>query len=222
MGASQFVWHHNLCGTGFQPVDCRSRLWLPLRWLGGPPLQSRWCENPFSHLHLPESIPALRHRWGTGWHGQAQRGHDTIVVEEHAHAFGLGLPPSLVRVAWRYRWSSAAVHVSEHGDDVELLDLRWRTREWDALRWCQALCDPDDDAFVSRLRRRTHTGRPLATDSWLSKLEKKLGQRLRPLPVGRPRKRSSNSPKQVRRSKMVTSPNYPNYQLSSNYPMSRS
>ena len=59
--------------------------------------------------------------------------------------------------------------------------------------------DPDDDAFVSRLRGRTQTGRPLAADSWLSKLEKKLGRRLRPLPVGRPRKPGSDSPMQVKR-----------------------
>ena len=33
---------------------------------------------------------------------------------------------------------------------------------------------------------RTQTGRPLANDSFLSKLETKLGRRLRPLPPGRP------------------------------------
>jgi hypothetical protein len=33
-----------------------------------------------------------------------------------------------------------------------------------------------------------HTGRPLASDSFLSKLETKIGRRLRPLPVGRPQK----------------------------------
>jgi len=38
------------------------------------------------------------------------------------------------------------------------------------------------------IRASTHTGRPLATDGILSKLEHKLGRRLRPLPVGRPRK----------------------------------
>jgi putative transposase len=34
---------------------------------------------------------------------------------------------------------------------------------------------------------RTHTGRPLGSDAFLSKLETLLGRRVRPLPVGRPR-----------------------------------
>jgi putative transposase len=38
------------------------------------------------------------------------------------------------------------------------------------------------------LRLNTHTGRPLGSDSFLSKLEKLLGRRVRPLPVGRPKK----------------------------------
>jgi hypothetical protein len=39
------------------------------------------------------------------------------------------------------------------------------------------------------IRHSTHRGRPLASDALLSKLEQRLGRRLRPLPVGRPRKR---------------------------------
>jgi hypothetical protein len=38
------------------------------------------------------------------------------------------------------------------------------------------------------LIRHVLTGRPLATDGWLSKLENALGRRLRALPVGRPKK----------------------------------
>ena len=39
------------------------------------------------------------------------------------------------------------------------------------------------------MRLRTRTGRPLGSDSFMSKLESTLGRRLRALPVGRPRKR---------------------------------
>ena len=42
--------------------------------------------------------------------------------------------------------------------------------------------DPD---FAETFRRNTHTGRPLGTDSFLSKLEARLGRRLCALPVGR-------------------------------------
>jgi len=37
------------------------------------------------------------------------------------------------------------------------------------------------------LRNRTQTGRPLESDSFMSKVEAFLGRRVRPLPVGRQR-----------------------------------
>ncbi len=39
-----------------------------------------------------------------------------------------------------------------------------------------------------KLRNNTHTGRPLGSDGFMSKLEKIFGRRIRPLPVGRPKK----------------------------------
>ena len=43
----------------------------------------------------------------------------------------------------------------------------------------------------SVVRLNTQTGRPLASDSFLSKLEHTLGRQLRPLTVGRPKKKKS-------------------------------
>jgi hypothetical protein len=42
-----------------------------------------------------------------------------------------------------------------------------------------------DDDWITNFRLSTHTGRPLATDRLLARLETRLGRRLRPLPVGR-------------------------------------
>jgi putative transposase len=100
----------------------------------------------------------------------------------------------LARMPWRYPWSSAAAHCGEAGPDglPGLLDLeRWRSmtggRDWrDSLR--QGLADREE----KELRRCTLTGRPLGTDSFLSKLETVLGRRLRAMPVGRPRKRKTS------------------------------
>ncbi|MCH9021839.1 MAG: hypothetical protein IID32_03650, partial [Planctomycetes bacterium] len=55
------------------------------------------------------------------------------------------------------------------------------------LDWRQCLLKRLPKENLNRIRRQTHTGRPLATDSLLSKLEKKLNRRLRPHPVGRPK-----------------------------------
>jgi hypothetical protein len=56
------------------------------------------------------------------------------------------------------------------------------------LNWKAWLTEAEDALEVSSMRLNTHTGRPLATDSFLSKLETFVGRRLVPLPVGRPRK----------------------------------
>ncbi len=54
--------------------------------------------------------------------------------------------------------------------------------------WRETLVEAEDEEMLSALRATTHTGRPLGSDSFLSKLERVLGRRLRPLPRGRPRK----------------------------------
>ena len=57
------------------------------------------------------------------------------------------------------------------------------------------LREGDEEETLAALRLNTQTGRPLASDSFLSKLEHTLGRRLRPLPVGRPKKQKSETRK---------------------------
>ncbi len=83
-----------------------------------------------------------------------------------------------VRRAWRWRWSSAAAHCGQADPSGPL----------DVTDWRGVLTQPQDEATLTRLRGTTARGRPLGSDSCLSKLERALGRRLRPLPVGRPRK----------------------------------
>jgi len=46
-----------------------------------------------------------------------------------------------------------------------------------------------DEQLLSTVRLNTHRGHPLGSDSFPSKIEALVGRRLRPLPVGRLRKR---------------------------------
>ncbi len=93
----------------------------------------------------------------------------------------------LCRRAWQYRWSSAALHTDEKAES-ELLNLpRWYKRV-SAEEWRKELAEGLTEAEVAQIRLRTHTGRPLGSDSFVSKLETLLGRRVRPLPVGRPKK----------------------------------
>jgi len=93
----------------------------------------------------------------------------------------------LCRMPWRYEHSSASVHIDEKSKS-ELLNLSGWYEMISEKQWKNALLDGIDDSQVMNLRRNTHTGRPLGSDGFVSKLEKLLGRRVRPLPVGRPRK----------------------------------
>ncbi len=116
----------------------------------------------------------------------------------------------LHRKAWLYPWSSAAAHCkrktgagtsevsganedvpvpfSGYGDPTGLLDLRRWRKMMSGEEWEAELVRPDKSDEVNSLQTRTANGRPLGTDSFLSKVEKALGRRVRSLPVGRPRK----------------------------------
>jgi putative transposase len=95
----------------------------------------------------------------------------------------------LVRQAWGYPWSSATAHTG--GVDASgLLDPAEWAGLWAPGKWRTELRSPQDAQSVSRIRLSTHRGRPLGSDSFLSKLEHRLGRRLRPLPVGRPKKKT--------------------------------
>jgi hypothetical protein len=57
--------------------------------------------------------------------------------------------------------------------------------------WKVTLTQMLDEQVLRAVRLNTHRGRPLGSDSFLSKIEALVGRRLRPLPVGRPRKRQN-------------------------------
>ncbi len=93
----------------------------------------------------------------------------------------------LCRRAWRYDWSSAAAH-TEAKAQSDLLNLAWWYKRFSAQAWRDELSEGLTEDEVTRIRLRTRTGRPLGGDAFLSKVETLLGRRVRPLPVGRPRK----------------------------------
>ena len=100
----------------------------------------------------------------------------------------------MTRKATDYPWSSARAHLGK-ADASGLLDqLEW-SKVPEAAEWRAWLVRPEDETEIARLRLNTNRGRPLGTDGFLSKLEHKLGKRLRPLPEGRPPKQASKTGK---------------------------
>ena len=98
----------------------------------------------------------------------------------------------LVRRPWRWAWSSAAAHCGE-AENTGLLDLEAWKDLLAGADWRDVLAERLEEADVAALRRATGWGRPLGSDRFLAKLERALGRRLRPLPVGRPRNRKRTS-----------------------------
>lgn len=95
---------------------------------------------------------------------------------------------SMAKQAWKYSWSSAAGHV-EGEDETGLLNLSYWRQISSTLNWRKILAIKQPKQQIEQIRLNTHTGRPLASDSFVSKLEKLFNKRLRPLPVGRPKKK---------------------------------
>ncbi|MGC8561415.1 MAG: transposase [Phycisphaerae bacterium] len=96
---------------------------------------------------------------------------------------------SMTTRAWNYPWSSAAFHTGNPlPQNFPPGLLNGAVFKPTPEAWQSFLQLSDDPRDVTSLRRATHTGRPLAGESILSKFEKLLGRRLRALPTGRPRK----------------------------------
>ncbi|UCH34135.1 MAG: transposase [Armatimonadota bacterium] len=142
-----------------------------------------------THFIYTQYINRLHGRSGHLWHG---RFYSCALDEAHCWAALCYVERNPVRAglvarAWRYEWSSAAAHCGRT-DRSRLLDLKQWSQTWDARRWKQWLVRPEDDERMRQVRAHTGTGRPLGSDRFVSRLERILGRRVRPLPVGRPRK----------------------------------
>lgn len=94
----------------------------------------------------------------------------------------------LVRRAWRWPWSSAAAHCELQPPPAALDTAPWQALRITGGEWENELIQKDDEDVTGAIRRATCTGRPLGSDSFISKLEAAAGRRMRPLPHGRPRK----------------------------------
>jgi len=142
-----------------------------------------------THFIYTQIINRLHGRSGHLWQGRFHSCpmDDAYTVTAMRYVERNPVRAKMTRMPWTYRWSSAAAHVGK-ADAANLLDLAAWNELADGINWKETLTDGDDKDELAALRLNTRTGRPLASDSFLSKLEAKLGRRLRPLPVGRPKK----------------------------------
>ena len=142
-----------------------------------------------THYYHSRSINALHGRSGHLWQN---RFYSCPLDEGHYWAAARYVERNpvrakMVRRAEAYAWSSAKAHV-DGKDPHGILDLTNWPGPWRGESWRETLQSVEEDVLLAQLRRSTHKGRPLGTDSFLSRLEAALGRRLRAAPVGRPKK----------------------------------
>ena len=143
-----------------------------------------------THWLYAQTINRLHERSGHLWQS---RFYSCALDGEHFWAAAKYVERNPVRArmhrkAWLYPYSSAAAHCG--GKDASgLLDLRWWGKQRTVEQWQEELLHRDDHEAVRTLRSFTTRGRPLGSHRFLSKAEKLVGRRLRPLPGGRPRKK---------------------------------
>ncbi|HUT36557.1 MAG TPA: transposase [Planctomycetota bacterium] len=147
-----------------------------------------------THVVYSQAINRLHGRVGHLWQG---RFGSCALDERHlvvamAYIERNPVRAGICRLPWTYRWSSAAPHAGTAPGGGPLDLAAWR-QHWPPDVWRELLRGREDADATDALRRSTTRGRPLGADTFLSKLEARLGRRLRPFPVGRPRKRRESN-----------------------------
>jgi len=165
-----------------------------------------YCLMP-NHVHLvavPSSAGALREAIGdahrnytyrinkrNGWRGYLWQGRFTSFVMDERHLLAAvrytELNPvraGIVGQAADYPWSSARAHFSGRDDHlVKVGPMRERIADWNAY-----LGDEAHQLPASELHHHEAHGHPMGSDGFVDEVETLLGRRVRPNPMGRPRK----------------------------------
>ena len=147
-----------------------------------------------THFRYTQYVNRFHGRSGHLWQN---RFHSCAMDDDHfwtamAYAEQNPVRAKMVRCAWRYRWSSAAAHCELAAARSELLDIADWNYWLGGSNWKETLADRIQEESLSTIRLNTSRGRPLGSDSFLSKIESLVGRRLRPLPVGRPKQERRN------------------------------
>ena len=137
-------------------------------------------------MRYAQYINRRRNASGHLWQG---RFYSTILDEAHVYAAvryveNNPVRTGMVKKAEDYRWSSAREHIDAAPEVVSgNCFLQQEIRNWRKF-----LCAREDTAMAQEIRKSSMTGRPCGDESFIKKLEKRFGRRLKALPRGRPKK----------------------------------
>ncbi|MGB7293925.1 MAG: hypothetical protein WBD99_17285 [Thermodesulfobacteriota bacterium] len=94
----------------------------------------------------------------------------------------------LVKKAWNWKWSSAALHTGRSKEIIGLGDIK-EIVDLGVEGWEEYLEGDEIREELEKIRKNTMLGRPMGRSRFIEELEKKVGSIIRRLPRGRPRKR---------------------------------
>ncbi len=199
--------------TFFGDGDYNAYIELMAQWCASCGVQVwAYCLMP-NHVHLivvPASEDSLRRAIGEShrrytrrvnfrkrWRGHLWQGRfgSCVLDEQHllAAARYVEMNPvkaGLVERPQDYAWSSAAAHLRKRDDRlVRVEPLLALAGPWRRLRAQRSAPET-----IERLRTHERTGRPLGTDTFLAKLERRLNRTLRPRKAGRKPKHAPQTP----------------------------
>jgi len=143
-----------------------------------------------THLMYAQYVHNLHGRVGHFWQS---RFYSCPLGDSHAYNAAAYIELNPVRAglaarAWEYPWSSARAHCTKEGDPRGLLKLSAWFDAMPIKEWKATLKEiANSDTAIEHLRVYTRTGRPLGDDTFLSRLEATIGQRVRSIPRGRPK-----------------------------------
>jgi putative transposase len=93
----------------------------------------------------------------------------------------------IAKKPYEYTWSSAKDHVNNTRTSIIDTNDLFKYVEIEQVQWKSFIDAPDNKEEISIIRKYTMTGRPLGSESFINKLEKRFGERLHALSVGRPK-----------------------------------
>jgi putative transposase len=138
-------------------------------------------------MRYAQYVNRRRKASGHLWQG---RFYSTILDEPHVYAAVKYVENNPVRAgvvitAEEYSWSSAKVHVQGNSDGILSLNCYLLS---EIKNWKRYLREEGDENLIQNVRKNSMTGRPCGEESFIKKLERRFGRRLKALAHGRPRK----------------------------------
>ena len=140
------------------------------------------------HMRYAHYFNRKNHLTGHLWQG---RFYSCVLDENHLYATvryveNNPVRAKLVKKAWQWDLSSAKAHLEEESSILALDDIN---KYIEIDNWKSYLTQKEDEEIIKEIRKNTLTGRPVGSDTFITKLERLFGKRLKALPRGRPKKK---------------------------------